>query len=188
MNILIINCSPVRNGATAEIVNLVKEYVEDDNIVKTVCIDDYDIKLCKGCRKCHETAKCFQEDDVDKLMAEYDWADKIVSVSPSYWADIPGQFKVFIDRCTPWCNTHEPHAKIESGKRGYTIALRTGPGMPECERIISSIEHFHGHLEIASCGKLGLCGIEYKEDVEKRKEEIKDFCELIRNDKGVTTI
>ena len=43
--------------------------------------------------------------------------------------------------------------------------------MPECERIISSIEHFHGHLEIESCGKLGLCGIEYKEDLEDRKEE-----------------
>ena len=80
MNILIINCSPVRNGATAEIVNLVKEHVEEGNVVKSVCIDDYDIKLCKGCRKCHETAKCFQEDDVDKLMVTYDWADKIVSV------------------------------------------------------------------------------------------------------------
>ena len=57
MNILIINCSPVRNGATAEIVNLVKEHVEEGNVVKSVCIDDYDIKLCKGCRKCHETAK-----------------------------------------------------------------------------------------------------------------------------------
>ena len=40
---------------------------------------------------------------------------------------------------------------------------------------------FHGHLEIESCGKLGLCGIEYKEDLEDRKEEIKDFCELIKN-------
>lgn len=144
MNILIINCSPVRNGATADIVNLVKEHVEEGNVVKSVCIDDYDIKLCKGCRKCHETAKCFQEDDVDKLMVTYDWADKIVSVSPSYWADIPGQFKVFIDRCTPWCNTHQPHAKIKSGKKGYTIALRTGPSMPECERIISSMGNL-GH-------------------------------------------
>ena len=44
MNALVINCSPVRNGATADIV---------------------------------------------------------VSVSPSYWADMPGQFKVFIDWCTP---------------------------------------------------------------------------------------
>lgn len=85
MNVLIINCSPVRNGATAYIVNLVKGYIEGGNTVKTVCIDDYDIKLCKGCRNCHNTAKCFQKDDVDKLMAEYNWADKIVSVSPSYW-------------------------------------------------------------------------------------------------------
>ena len=140
MKILVINCSPVRNGATAEIVNTVKQCVENENTVKTVCIDDYEIKMCRGCRKCHKTAECFQKDDVTKLMETYDWADKIVSVSPSYWADIPGQFKVFIDRCTPWCNTHEPHAKLLSGKKGYTIALRTGPSMPECERIISSIE------------------------------------------------
>lgn len=45
MNILVINCSPVRNGATAEIVTLVKEYVGEGNEVKTICIDDYDIKL-----------------------------------------------------------------------------------------------------------------------------------------------
>lgn len=105
------------------------------------------------------------DDDTKKLMEQYAWADKIVSVSPSYWADIPGQFKTFIDRCTPWCNTHEPHATIPKGKCGYVITLRTGPGMPECQRIIDSIEHFYGHLEIESRGSLGLCSVEYKEDV-----------------------
>lgn len=179
MRILIINCSPVKTGATAEIVHIVEECVTQGNEVRCVCIDDYKIGLCKGCRTCHTTAECFQKDDVDRLMEQYEWADKIVSVSPSYWADIPGQFKVFIDRCTPWCNTHEPHAKLSEGKKGYTIALRTGPSMPECERIISSIEHFHGHLEIESCGKLGLCSIEYKEDVAARIDEIKEFCDAI---------
>lgn len=87
---------------------------------------------------------------------------------------------MFIDRCTPWCNTHEPHASLQSGKMGYTIALRTGPSMPECERIISSIEHFYGHLEIEACGKLGLCGIEYKENLANRQDEIKKFCEIIK--------
>ena len=181
MKILIINCSPVRNGATAEIVNIIKDNVCEGNEVRSICIDDYEVALCKGCRTCHSTAQCFQTDDVIKIMEQYEWADKIVSVSPSYWADIPGQFKVFIDRCTPWCNTHEPHAKLSSGKKGYTIALRTGPSMPECERVISSIEHFHGHLEIESCGKLGLCSIEYKEDVAARIDEIKEFCETILN-------
>ena len=180
MNILIINCSPVRNGATAEIVNIVREAVESGNEVRAVCIDDYRIGFCRGCRKCHTTAVCFQHDDVEKLMAEYEWADRIVSVSPSYWADIPGQFKAFIDRCTPWCNTHEPHAALSGGKKGYSIVLRTGPGMAECERVISSIEHFYGHLEIEACGKLGLTSVEYKEDVSARKEEIMEFCRQIR--------
>ena len=179
MKILIINCSPVRNGATAEIVRMVSDSMRTGNEVKCVCIDDYQIALCRGCRICHATAECFQKDDVAGLMAEYEWADRIVSVSPSYWADVPGQFKVFIDRCTPWCNTHEPHKKLSAGKKGYTVALRTGPGMPECEKVMSSIEHFYGHLEIECCGRLGLCAVECKEDAAGRSNEIKAFCKRI---------
>ena len=95
------------------------------------------------------------------------------------WSDIPGQFKVFIDRCTPWCDTHDPHAKIKSGKKGYTIALRTGPSMRECNRIIESIEHFYGHLGIVPSGSLGLCSVEYKEAVADRISEIEEFCNRI---------
>lgn len=71
MNVLVINCSPVRHGATAEIVNLVSYYLDNDNDVRSICIDDYDIKYCKGCRSCHKTAKCVQNDDVDKVMEQY---------------------------------------------------------------------------------------------------------------------
>ena len=179
MKLLVINCSPVRNGATAEIASIVSDFLKTRYEVKSVCIDDYSIDFCKGCRACHQTAKCFQDDDVQKLMAQYEWADTIISVSPSYWADVPGQFKAFIDRCTPWCNTHEPHATLSRGKKGYSIALRTGPSMRECERVIQSIEHFYGHLEIACCGSLGLCSVEYKDAVQMRKDEIIRFCSMI---------
>ncbi len=163
MNILLVNCSPVRNGATAEIIKSVHSFLEGRHTIQSICIDDYDIHFCKGCRSCHQTAACVLEDDVPKIIAAFEWADCIVCVSPSYWADVPGQFKAFIDRCTPWCNTHEPHAKIGSGKKGYSIALRTGPNMRECSRIIESIEHFYGHMEIIPSGNMGLCSIEYKE-------------------------
>ncbi|MBR1431873.1 MULTISPECIES: flavodoxin family protein [Ruminococcus] len=176
MKALVINCSPVRNGATAEIVRIVSEELSARYETKSICIDDYEFSFCKGCRSCHETARCVQNDDIDRIMEEFDSADIIVSVAPSYWADIPGQFKAFIDRCTPWCNTHEPHAAIKSGKKGYSVALRTGPSMRECERIIGSIEHFYGHLEIECCGSLGLCSVEYREAVEPRKAEITAFC------------
>ena len=180
MKALIINCSPVRTGATAEIVKLVSEQLSDKYSVKSICIDDYTFEFCKGCRSCHDTAKCVMSDAavIETIMREYDEADIIVSVSPSYWTDIPGQFKAFIDRCTPWCNTHEPHATIKPGKKGFAIALRTGPGMPECERIIGSIEHFYGHLEIERVAHLGLTSIEYKSDVESRKHEITEFLDI----------
>lgn len=53
--------------------------------------------------------------------------------------------------------------------------------MPECEKIIGSIEHFYGHLEIEASGRLGLCSVEYKKDVAERLDEIQAFCEMITN-------
>ncbi len=179
MKALVINCSPVRTGATAKICEIISGDIASRYETKSVCIDDYDFAFCRGCRSCHTTAKCVMEDDSQKLIAEIDAADIIVSVAPSYWADIPGQFKAFIDRCTPWCNTHEPHATVKSGKKGYAVALRTGPGMHECERIIGSIEHYYGHLEIECTAHLGLTSVEYKEDLEPRMDEILEFAASI---------
>ena len=179
MKALIVNCSPVKTGATAEITRIVSEQLADRMTVRSICIDDYQFGFCRGCRSCHLSAKCILDDDIPLIMKEFDQADVIICVSPSYWADIPGQFKAFIDRFTPWCNTHEPHASLSKGKRGYAVALRTGPSMPECQRIIGTIEHFYGHLEIECCGSLGLCSVEYKEAVEPRKDEIIAFCEKI---------
>ena len=181
MKALVINCSPVRTGATAGIVDIICSELRTRYDTKSICIDDYSFSFCKGCRSCHKTAKCVMSDApvIREIMNEFDLADIIVSVAPSYWADIPGQFKAFIDRVTPWCNTHEPHACLKPGKKGYAVALRTGPNMPECERLISSIEHFYGHLEIERSGHLGLTSVEYKQDVEPRKAEIVQFCEGI---------
>ena len=179
MKALIVNCSPVKTGATAEIVNIIKDEISSRFHTKCICIADYSFEFCRGCRTCHNTAKCVMEDDVIKIMDELDEADVVVAVSPSYWADIPGQFKAFIDRCTPWCDTHEPHASLREGKKGYSVALRTGPGMQECERIIRSIEHFYGHLHIECSGHLGLTSVENKEDVALKKHEITEFCKSI---------
>ena len=176
---LIVNCSPVRTGATAQIADLIRERLSRRFDARGVCIDDYRFAFCRGCRRGHTAAACAMQDGVQALMAEFDRADVIVCVSPSYWADVPGQFKAFIDRCTPWCNTHQPHAALRPGKRGYAVALRTGPGMKECERILDTLEHFYGHLEIERSGRLGLCGVENRRDATAKADAIRQFCEGI---------
>ena len=47
MKALIINCSPVRTGATAEIAKLVSEQLSAKYSVKSICIDDYSFSFCK---------------------------------------------------------------------------------------------------------------------------------------------
>ncbi len=179
MRALVINCSPVRTGATAEIVRIISEQLSDRYDVRSVCIDDYRFGFCTGCRACHTTAECVQRDGVENLMDEFGKAGVIVAVSPSYWADVPGQFKAFIDRCTPWCDTHDPHRTLPPGKRGYAVALRTGPGLRECEKICGTLEHFFGHLHIKSSGRLCLTSVEYRDDVGPREREILDFCRSV---------
>ena len=50
---MIINCSPVRTGATAEIDSIVKGELSAQYDTKSICIDDYSFAFCRGCRTCH---------------------------------------------------------------------------------------------------------------------------------------
>ena len=176
MNILMMNSSPVRDGATAEIIHQMRKLAPEDDSVTAICIDDYTIHYCKGCKSCYQTARCIHSDGVSAILSEFEKADRIVIVAPSYWADIPGQFKAFIDRCTPYCDTHEPHASIGKGKKGFAVALRTGSNPKECGRVIESIQHFYGHMGIEAMGSLSLCEVRSKEDVMGRVREIDAFC------------
>ena len=86
MNALIINCSPVRTGATAEIVKIVEGELKSRYDTRCICIDDYKFAFCRGCRACHKTAQCVMSDAqvIRDIMNEFDNAEIIVSVAPSY--------------------------------------------------------------------------------------------------------
>ena len=85
MRALIINCSPVRNGATARIAEIIGDELKSRYEIKNICIDDYSFAFCKGCRACHKTASCVMSDAsvIRDIMNEFDAADIIVSVAPS---------------------------------------------------------------------------------------------------------
>lgn len=180
MKALIINTSPVRNGATGDITQRVAAHLEKAGSAKAVCMADFDIRFCLGCRVCHHTGVCVQQgDDFASLMEQLSLANVIIFVSPSYWADVPAQFKCFIDRCTPWCDTHEPHASLQPGKKAYAVILRTGSGMRECDRLEETITHYLGHMQIAYGGALKLTNVACRQDAEARREEVAQFCDRI---------
>ncbi len=48
MRALVINCSPVKNGAAAEIVNIISECLTERYEVKGICIDDINLIFVKA--------------------------------------------------------------------------------------------------------------------------------------------
>ena len=66
-------------------------------------LNDYTLKPCRGCRVCEKTHKCtIQGDDVEILHRALREADAYVLATPTYYGDVTGAFKVFVDRCYPF--------------------------------------------------------------------------------------
>lgn len=176
MKILLLNAGAKDYGATQEILLTIQNEIPTSESVSLICLGGKDLRFCAGCKTCYDTCKCFQDDDVAAILDAMNDSDIVVIAAPSYWADIPGQFKVFIDRCTPYSNTNpNPNRRmLKVGKKCYGIALRTGFRPFECEHIIDTIKHWCGHMGIEMAGSMFFCGINDREDIQQYKDLIRE--------------
>lgn len=178
MKILFLNGSPNPDGASAAMLSVIREAAESKgHHCRTICLGETDIHFCIGCKSCYETGVCHQRDDMDMIHAAMEESDAIVMGLPSYWGDMPGHAKVFIDRTTPYCDTNAGHSSFSDGKVGYAAAVRAGPTARECSHLIDSVGHFYGHLHIELKGSAYLTLADTKEQVLARREEILAQCE-----------
>lgn len=176
MHVLLLNASAKDYGATQEILRIIQSEVPACDTTRLICLGNLQIQYCKGCKVCYDTCACVQSDDVQFLIDQMDAADLLIIAAPSYWADVPGQFKVLIDRCTAYADTNPnpSHRRLRSGKRCCAISLRTGTRPIECEHIIDSIWHWCGHMQIACAGSTYFCGINGKEDIAPYEAQIRE--------------
>ena len=176
MNFLLFNASPKNDGATQETLNIINNNLPHNTTSEFVCLGNINIAYCLGDKSCYDTCTCIQQDDMEMLINKIDKADILIIAAPSYWADIPGQFKVFIDRCTIYSETNPnpKHRVLKAGKKCYGIALRTGTRPTECEHIIETINHWCGHMNILMADSVYYCEIKDKNDVVKISDSLKE--------------
>lgn len=88
-----------KNGNTDILVKTALKEIENENIeTKYIFLGDYDINDCIGCEGCRKTKKCVINDDMQKiypLLLEY---DAVILSSPTYFYNVTGKVKNFIDR------------------------------------------------------------------------------------------
>lgn len=167
--------SPKAQGNTAKVCSKIIQALEEYKVnVKQYCLGDTTIKCCIGCKSCYKNGKCAHKRDDAQIIVEGIFkSNLVIMASPSYWGDVTGQMKAFIDRCTPHCNTNPARLPTPDGIKGVAVAVRAGQNKKENENLIHTFEHFLGHLNIPLVSGFTVEGIDTAQDLEKRPEVLK---------------
>lgn len=102
MNIVIINGSPRKNGATFKVLSYFKKSI--NNVDPTITVDfinlvDYNFKYCLGCQQCYKTGECIIIDDrIEEVYEIIEKSRGLIWGSPNYAANISGLLRNFYDR------------------------------------------------------------------------------------------
>jgi multimeric flavodoxin WrbA len=138
-----------RNGNTATVVRQVLSGASTlgaEGELHFLC--EYHIKPCTGCRACEKSNRCvITDDDTHILHKAIREADAFIIATPTYYGDITGAFKQFVDRCYPFCvqdiNKETRVCKFDSilppGKLGLFVGVSGGQGVEvfECHKKVA---------------------------------------------------
>lgn len=172
MKITCVNGSARNNGSCAYIIDSFVSGVLENNAdveIKKYSMATANVNFCFGCKECYENGKCVQNDDVEMIVDDILSSDFVLIVSPSYWADVPGQLKTFFDRNTPFGNTNEKRTKTsKKGAKGIGIAIRAGKTERENSLILDYIDHYYSHLEIKPACRISICETDSLSDLKQK--------------------
>jgi len=146
VKVLAIVGSP-RKENTYKLVEAVVETVAKRKNVETelVHLAEFDIKHCSGCSEiCEKTGECNIKDDMQKLYPKLKTAEVLIMGTPTYYWNVTGLVKDFIDRTNPLY-----HTESLKGKMGAAVAVAEEDGQ---ELALSAISSF---FELQNMKQLG---------------------------------
>jgi len=140
-----------RKENTYKLVEAVVEAVAKRKNVETelVHLADFDIEHCSGCSDfCEKTGECKIQDDMQKLYPKLKEAKLLVIGTPTYYWNVTGLVKNFIDRTNPLY-----HTGSLKGKMGAAVAVSEEDGQ---ELALSAISSF---FELQNMNQVGSIAI-----------------------------
>jgi len=137
-----------KDGNTATLVQEILKHCEGHGIqTEFVSLAGKKIHPCLGCEKCKEKKWCVIENDdwggiIDKVLD----ADVLIIGSPTYYFDVCGHVKNFIDRTYSLY-----HDRKLAGRKGVAVAVHAHNGGT---RTIQTLEGFLSTHEFSSLGSV----------------------------------
>ncbi len=148
MKVLGISGSMRKDGNTADLVNIIIKRCDDAGIkTEFISLADKKIHPCLGCEKCKEKKWCvIENDDWNEVIQKVLNCDVLVIGSPTYYYDVCGHLKNFIDRTYSLY-----HDRKLAGRKGIAVAVHAQKG---ANRTIQTIEGFLNSHEFSSLGSV----------------------------------
>jgi multimeric flavodoxin WrbA len=146
MKVLGLSGSMRKEGNTAQLIKIILQRCEDAGIkTEFVSLAGKKIMPCLGCEKCKAEKWCINEaDDWNAIVKKVIASDVLVIGSPTYYYDVCGQLKNFIDRTYSLY-----HDRKLAGRQGVAVAVQATKG---ASRTVQTIEGFLSAHEFASLG------------------------------------
>lgn len=103
MPTIVINGSPRARGRSAALELLIAERLKalGEEDVSYYRVSEGAVKGCVGCDYCASAGVCVFSDAMDWLIPALCKADRVILVSPIYFAGVPSQLKAVLDRLQP---------------------------------------------------------------------------------------
>lgn len=164
MRVLGIAGSPRRDGNTDILLNeVLKGAASKGAEVKTIIISRLKIAPCQHCDGCLETGRCKVRDDMQKVYAELERADRLVLASPVYFNGVTAQTKAMIDRCQAlWVKKYRLKLPPLGNKRERKGLFVSVGGMKQAnlfEPALATVKVLFKVLDITYAGELVFPGV-----------------------------
>jgi multimeric flavodoxin WrbA len=150
--------------------------------VTTFALNKLTYKGCQACMTCKtKLDKCVLKDDLGQVLDSIRDADILVMATPTYYADVSGQMKTFIDRTfsylVPDYMTNSNPSRLSSGKKLVFIQTQGQPEESMYADVFPRYDFFFqwygfkDNYAIRGCGLMNAGEAEAREDVMKLAEE-----------------
>lgn len=148
--VLAIVGSPRKENTYRLVEAVVEAVAKKTNVEKElVHLAEFDIKHCSGCSDyCEKTGECKIQDDMQKLYPKMKEADVLVVGTPTYYWNVTGLVKDFIDRTNPLYQTESL-----KGKMGAALAVAEEDGQ---ELALSAISSFFELQKMKQIGGIAI--------------------------------
>jgi multimeric flavodoxin WrbA len=164
VKILIMTCSPNKDGLTESCGRAAKSGVEAGNGEATmVRLNDLDIRSCEACEHgwgtCLKDHRCKLEDDFEPVHESMGQADGFIIITPVYWWDMSESAKSFFDRLRRCEASLDPNKVQDKPYICVAAAGGTGHGTLACLTQMDRLFLHMNHLNYRGIKKFDYIGV-----------------------------